>query len=633
MTTTHNMRLYPNLFSPLKIGQVTLPNRLVVPAMTTNFAEADGTIGPRLVDYLEARAAGGFGLIVTENFGVHASGRVMPRMGMVDGDESLPGLERMARAIHRHGAVLFGQISHAGRQTRSRITGHPLLAPSAIPCPLNREMPRELGLAQIEMLVEAYAAAAHRLQIAGFDGVEIHGAHGYLVAAFLSRYANQRSDAYGGSLENRMRFLLEIVAGIRDRCGPAFPISVRLSVEEFVVDGLVAEEASQIARALEQAGVHTISASVGTYESFNRLSMITGEVEGRWLPLARRITEAVAIPVMGVGRLKRPEVAEEALARGDMHLAAFGRASIADPDLPRKAAEGRAEETIWCLGCNMCLGRSARPQTICPVNPAVGEEARWHFAPVAEPRKVRVEGASLAGMTAAWVAARSGHRVEVVARETEIGGMQSWRARIPGMEEFSETIAALQMRAVREGVRFKLIADADADVVWKETRSPEVITQDILRIRPDAVPPSAILSQIELPSDGLAWAVFGSDIAATEAAIRLVASGRRVRLVSAMRDVCHDAHPGYREVSRLTLAALGVVTELSVEDWRARLAEIPPETRVVAGAVEPSESVDPETHCPGISDAYEAGAMTRCIYAAAEFARAEGGVSSGFADK
>ena len=162
MTMTRPERHFANLFSPLTVGSVTLPNRFVVPAVTTNFAEADGTIGPRLIDYLEARAVGGFGLIVTENLGVHATGRVMPRMGMADSDASLPGLERLARAVHRHGAILFGQISHAGRQTRSRITGHPLLAPSALPCPLNREMPQELHLAEIDMLVDAYAAAARQ---------------------------------------------------------------------------------------------------------------------------------------------------------------------------------------------------------------------------------------------------------------------------------------------------------------------------------------------------------------------------------------------------------------------------------------------------------------------------------------
>ena len=622
MTMTRPERHFANLFSPLTVGSVTLPNRFVVPAVTTNFAEADGTIGPRLIDYLEARAVGGFGLIVTENLGVHATGRVMPRMGMADSDASLPGLERLARAVHRHGAILFGQISHAGRQTRSRITGHPLLAPSALPCPLNREMPQELHLAEIDMLVDAYAAAARRLQVADFDGIEIHGAHGYLVAAFLSRYANRRDDAYGGNLANRMRFLLRIVAEIRSRCGPAFPISVRLSVEEFVPDGLVAEDSCQIAKTLEQAGVHAISASVGTYESFNRLSMITGEPEGRWLSLARKITDSVGIPVMGVGRLKRPEVAEAALARGDMHLAAFGRASIADPDLPRKAREGRTEETIWCLGCNMCLGRSARPQTICPVNPAVGDEARWRLAPVARPRKLRIEGGSLASMTAAWVAARLGHEVEVVVGANEIGGMQAWRARVPGMEEYGETIDALRMRAMREGVRFATTTTA-ADVVWEETRIPEAITPDILQLRPDAVSPSAILARADLPSDGPDCVVFGSDLATTEAAIRLATAGRQVRLVSAMRDVCHDAHPGYREVSRLRLAALGVPTELMVQDWRDMLAEVLPGSLVVAGVVEPPEPVESKEKSFGIVDAYEAGAMTHHIYAAAEFARTE----------
>lgn len=615
---------YPHLFSPLRIGAVEVANRFVVPAVTTNFAEEGGNIGDRLIDYIEARAAGGFGMFITENLGVHASGKVMPRMGMADSDDRLPGLERLARSVRRHGTVLFGQISHAGRQTRSKITGEALVAPSALPCPLNREMPRELSRDQIDMLVDAYAAAAHRLQTAGFDGVEIHGAHGYLVAAFLSNYANHRQDEYGGSLDNRLRFLLRIIGEIRARCGAGFPIGVRISVEEFVPDGLVVEESCRIAMALEAAGVDTISASVGTYESFNRLSMITGEAEGRWLPLARLVRDSVSIPITGVGRLKRAEVAEEALRRGDMDMAAFGRASIADPDLPRKAREGREADTIWCIGCNICLGRSSRPQTICPVNPAVGDEASWKPEPANPPFDIRVEGDSFASLTAAWAAARRGHRVALVPGSASPGGMQAWRARVPGMGEYAEAIDALWRRAVAAGVRVSDGADERADIVWSELRR-EPLTPAIFELRTDAVPVSMVLMQADIDPDGPDCAVFGSDIAATEAAIRLATAGRRVRLVSAMGDVAHDAHPGYREISRRRLTELGVVPELHATDWRERLAAVGPGTVVVAGEVEPAaEPAVVVGEASVIVDAYEAGAMTAGIYAAARRAREVG---------
>ncbi len=612
---------FPKLFSPMRIGKLEVKNRFVVPAVTTNFAEPNGDVGDRLINYLAARAQGGFGLIVTENLGVHESGRVMPRMGMADTDERIPHLARLAQAVKSHGAVLLGQISHAGRQTRSKITGQPLLAPSPLPCPLNREMPLELTVSQIEMLVDAFAAAAFRLKQAGFDGVEIHGAHGYLVAAFLSNYANKRSDDYGGSLENRMRFLLNIIAQIRERCGSDFPICVRLSVEEFVTDGLTSNETCKIARALEAAGVHAISASVGTYESFNRLSMITGEKEGRWLSLARLVKQSVSIPVMGVGRLKRPHIAEEALDRGDMDFAAFGRASIADPALPQKARTHQEDTTIFCIGCNICLGRSSRPQTICPLNPAVGDEARWRFRPAEKSKKLRIEGSSLASLTAAWVAAERGHSVELAVNGTGLGGMQGWRARVPGMEEYDEAIEAAWLRAKLAGVRIVEPDTAPIGLVWREVGQLP-ITSSILESRPNALPTSDILVQNTLPQGNEFCEVFGSDVATTEAAIRLATAGRRVRIVTAMRDIAHDAHPGYREVSRNRLAALGVEVLTGCEDWRDKLAAVAPGVAVIAGEVEPGEPLPKATAGDGdtieIVDAYEAGAMTSGIYAAAD---------------
>ncbi|MEQ8899018.1 MAG: hypothetical protein RID23_18210 [Roseovarius sp.] len=624
MTQDESNAPFPNLFSPLRIGNLEVPNRFVVPALTTNFAEANGDAGDRLIDYLEARAAGGFGLIVTENLGVHASGRVMPRMGMADTDGRIPHLARLAKAVKRHGTILFGQISHAGRQTRSTITGQPLLAPSPVPCPLNREMPLELTEEQIDTLVDAFAAAASRLQEAGFDGVEIHGAHGYLVAAFLSNHANKRRDDFGGSLENRMRFLLSIIARIHEKCGRHFPICVRLSVEEFVADGLTSDETCKIAGALEAAGVQAISASVGTYESFNRLSMITGEAEGRWLPLARRIKQAVSIPVMGVGRLKRPEVAEQGLARDDMDLAAFGRASLADPELPAKARGGREDTTVFCIGCNICLGRSSRPQSICPLNPAVGDEARWRFTPAEKPRHVRIEGGSLASLTAAWVAAERGHKVDLVVRSEALGGMQRWRARVPGMQEYGEAIEAAWLRAKNAGVRISEPRTASADLVWGETGDLP-ISPEILKIRPDAVPASTILVQDKMDYRNEECVVFGSDVATTEAAIRLATAGRKTRLVTAMRDVAHDAHPGYREVSRNRLAALGVEVITHADDWRDRLALEEPAVLIVAGEITPQGATPPIPENQGYSteivDAYEAGAMTSGIYAAADRAR------------
>ena len=242
---------FPHLFSPFRLGEQTLRNRMVMPGITTNFAESDGSVGDRLSGYLKVRARGGFGVIVTENIGVHASGRVMPRMVMGHEDRYLPGLARLANVIKREGACAIAQISHAGRQTKSKITGLPLVFPSPISCPINREMPQALTIDGIRTMEDAFIGTAIRLHRAGFNGVEIHAAHGYLVAAFLSRYSNKRDDLYGGSLDNRMRFLRNVINGIKANASPDFLLLVRISAEEFVPEGLDVVETIEIGRRLE----------------------------------------------------------------------------------------------------------------------------------------------------------------------------------------------------------------------------------------------------------------------------------------------------------------------------------------------------------------------------------------------
>ncbi|MCC5857458.1 MAG: tRNA-dihydrouridine synthase [Ectothiorhodospiraceae bacterium] len=628
---------YPRLYSPLRLGRVTVPNRFVVPALTTNFAEADGVIGDRLIDYLEARFAGGYGLVVTENIGVHPSGRVMPRMAMAHDDRFLGGLRRLAERVQGYDGVLFGQLSHAGRQTRSAITGMPLVAASAIPCPLNREEPRALETHEVEDMERAFVEAACRLAEAGFQGVEIHGAHGYLVGGFLSRYSNIRTDHYGGSLSNRMRFLLNIVAGIKSALGQGFPVSVRISAREFVPDGLDLPESIEVARRLADAGVDALSVSVGVYASFNRLSMITGEPEGRWLDLAGALRREVSpMPVIGVGRIKRPEIAERALADGLVDLAAFGRASIADPHLPRKVREARSEEVMWCLGCNVCLGRSSRPESICPVNPAVGLERRHVVSPAARPMRVRVLGASLSALTAAWIAARRGHQVTVTTPGGVLGGMQRWRAGVPGQEEYEEVIAAAHRRAAGVGVRFAdWVPSSRVDATWR-VHNYQPVDDALLQRHTDAVDVYRVLSGDVAPGAGERVLVYGADLATVEAGALLRAAGCEVRLRVPARDVALDAHPGYREANRQLLETRRVDLRIARDIDGLEAGDIRWADHIVIGdtgkpryedpaawresavhAGEPTESVRADAV---LADAYEPGLMTRGIYDAVDMA-------------
>ncbi len=614
-------RAYPRLFSPFRLGRLQLPNRFVIPGLMTNYGTAGGFVTDALCAYLAARARGGFGLIVTENFGVHPGGRVMPRMVMIDDDRYVPGLARLAAAVKRHGVAVVGQLSHAGRQTKSKITGLPLVAPSAIPCPINREMPRALDLDEIHELERAFVRAAVRLGAAGFDGVEIHGAHGYLVGEFLSRYSNTRDDLYGGSLDNRLRFLVTIVEGIQAALGHDFPLIVRISAREFVPDGLDLPESIEIARRLAARGVHALSVSVGVYQSFNRLSMVAGEPEGQWLPLAGAFRSATGLPTIGVGRLKRPSVAETALAEGQIDLAAFGRASIADPDFPRKVRDGRELGIVRCMGCNICLGRASRPETICLVNPLVGREEEDRMALASTPLRLGIRGSSFSALTAAWAAARRGHRVTVFEPDDQVGGMQGWRARVPGLEEIAETAQALLARARAAGV--ELVRGeprvGTLDVLWAVRRF--VPTAAVLKRLHGAITSWDVLGGSGRLGGARRAVVIGDDLSSADAAVVLAARGLAVKLYSPGRDIGMDAHPGFREVARRALAARGatVVTETADAlpdalvdgamlvvgaDWRS--------SDEGAGAwwvPELPAGVDGY-----LDDAYEAGRATRTVY-------------------
>jgi hypothetical protein len=497
------------------------------------------------------------------------------------------------------------------------------VAASAIPCPINRETPRALAVDEIRELEQAFVSAAVRLAAAGYDGVEIHGAHGYLVGGFLSRYSNRRDDVFGGSLDNRMRFLLDIVDGIQRALSRDFPLIVRLSARELVPDGLDLPETIEIARRLRDRGVHALSVSVGVYESFNKLSMVSGEPEGQWLPLAAAIRSATGLPTIGVGRVKRARVAEEALASGQIDLAAFGRASIADPDLPRKVRDGAESHILWCFGCNVCLGRTARPETICPVNPAVGREATFAPAPAARPVRLAIHGASVSALTAAWVAAQRGHAVTVYEPGPALGGLQGLRARVPGQEEIAETIAALVGRATAAGVK---VVRAEArpgehEVLWVVRRpAPARGNGGTAGDRP-VTSYDVLASPGDFAGAGRA-VVFGDDLASTDAALLLAESGVGVELRSPARDIAVDAHPGYRDVARRGLGRRGatIVTGATHGPAAAGALVVVGRDPLVLGADDAWEAPELPVGVDGVDaflgDAYEPGRLTATVYEA-----------------
>lgn len=426
---------YPFLFSPTTIKNLTLANRVVMPPMGTNLGNDDGTVSPANVAYLKRRAKGRPGLIITEITAVHPSGIVTPnQLGAYD-DRFIPGLKLLADVVHQAGGKIAMQIHHAGRESVFLLSEGKALAPSAVPSIVYRRTPKEMTREDIQEIITAFGAAAARAREAGYDAVEIHAAHGYLLTQFLSALSNRRTDEYGGvTLKERARFVLEVIAEVRRRVGPDFPVSIRVSAEEHIRGGYTIEEMQDLAPDLVRAGADIIHASIGTHGSPGAITQATPEyAPGFNAPLARKIKEKVSVPVIAVGRFNHPEQAEAVLARGDADLIAFGRQFLADPDFLIKAKEGRSADIRRCIACNQgCIEREmlGEGNIRCSINPETGQELIYPQGPAAEPKSVWIVGGGPAGLTAAYEAARLGHRVTLFEQETELGGQIRF-ARIP----------------------------------------------------------------------------------------------------------------------------------------------------------------------------------------------------------
>lgn len=432
------------LSNPFQIGNLKLNNRIVMPPMATNFAGPDGSVNERHIAYYVRRAQGGAGYITFEHTGVLQQGKAFPSMALIDSDRQIPSFRKLTEAIHREGGKIVIQINHAGRQTSSAITGSPLVAPSAIPCPVRKEGPVALSPEQIPKIVEAFALAAGRVKEAGADGVEIHMAHGYLLNQFLSPYSNKREDEYGGNAQRRMRAPIEVLQAVRHKVGLDFPIICRLSADEYVEEGLKLEASKEIAGALEKNGANAlhISACVAASVYFNQPPYYVEE--GVFAHLAQGIKSVVNIPVITVGRIRTPELANRILEDKKADLVSMGRALIADPDLPAKAFDGRREDIIPCISCNRCIVSIRKGALQCAVNPETGREGVFIVKKTTRPKKVWIIGGGPAGMKAAEIAACRGHQVTLYEKENQLGG-QFLLAAVPPqkqvLQEFVEYLA------------------------------------------------------------------------------------------------------------------------------------------------------------------------------------------------
>ena len=469
-------KAFPRLFSPGRIGALTLRNRIVMAPMEKNLATTEGAVTPRYVEYCERRAAGGAALILLESMYVDPLGQGHPCQLGIHDDALIPGYRRLVEACHRHEALVGAEIYFAGRETSAVVTGRQPVAPSPVPCAALTagDVPRALTVPEIRALVEKFAEAAARATRAGFDVVEIHGAHGYLVGQFLSPYSNRRDDEYGGDAERRLRFPLEVIAAVRAAVGPAVPVLYRISADEHVPGGLGLDDVCAIVPRLEAAGVDGIDVTAGIYESAMWMVQPMEMTPGCLAPLSRALRARLRIPVSVAGRILDATVAERILEAGDADFVTLGRALHADPELPRKTREGRSDEICPCVGCLTCsdlLGRKL--PVLCLANTETAREREYAIRPATRRLRIVVVGAGPAGLEAGRVLAWRGHVVTVLERGAEPGGQVLLARAVPGRAELAGLIAYLAGALTRAGGELRLGVDASVDVVL--AGAPDVV--------------------------------------------------------------------------------------------------------------------------------------------------------------
>lgn len=529
-----------SLFQTGYIGKLKLQNRIIMAPMGTMLGNIDSTVSDQICRYYEERARGGTGMITVEYGTVAPNAGVNPRLLGAYDDRFIPGLERLAKSIHRHDCRASLEINHSGRGISAEAAGGQPVGPSAIANPVIGVVPRALTTGEVEQMVEDYAEAARRAKEAGFDAVEFHGAHGYLIAQFLSTSSNKRTDKYGGDPRGRATIVLEIIARTKEKVGPDFPLLVRLSADEGIPYGITIDETLTVARLLQAAGVNCLDISAGTFETSWKLTIQTGhEPRGCLVPYAEKVKQVVSIPVSVAGRINDPVLANDIIKQGKSDFVSIGRGLIADPDFAEKSRNGKVQEVRKCTACMYCIDMVAGAQKsiCCAVNATAGREGESALPKTTRRKKVLVVGGGPGGMEASRVARLHGHDVTLIEHEMVLGGQLNLASIAPGKGEIANTVSYFNALLPRLKVKIKT--------------SKEPTIQYIKKMKPDAVvmatgstTPLPNVEGIELPhvilardaikgkiNIGQTVVVVGSGRIGCETALILASSGISVTLI------------------------------------------------------------------------------------------------------
>ena len=476
-------RAMDSLFSPFAIKNISLNNRIVMPALASFLLGNDGSISDATIEHYRRRAAGGPAMVIVEACSVSPEGVVSAHQARIYEDRFVDGLARIASAIKEEGSVPAVQIHHGGRQTSIKVIKRKPLAPSPLPCPAIRGDVEPLSIDGIQQLVTKFGQAAQRAYQAGFELIEIHGAHGYLINQFLSQFSNIREDEYGWNTAGRTRFAREIVEEVRRRLGHEFPISFKISAEEYVPNGLTTKESIEILKILAAAGIDIVQVSAGNDVTPEWICQPMFMEKACLVNSAEQVKKALDIPVMTVGRINDLYIANQIITQKKADLVCIGRGLLADPEMPKKAQEGRQDEIRTCIACNTCMESIFKKGRIeCLVNPMLGREKEMAFVPALQSKKIIVVGGGPGGLNVAWVAAKRGHEVDVYEKRGELGG-QLLPGSIPGHKAELRTLIQFQEKQAEIfGVKCHL--------------NIEVSAEDIKALNPDVV----ILATGSLPA-------------------------------------------------------------------------------------------------------------------------------------
>jgi 2,4-dienoyl-CoA reductase-like NADH-dependent reductase (Old Yellow Enzyme family)/thioredoxin reductase len=594
--------MFPHLFSPARIGRLELPNRIVFAATSSELADHEGAVTDDMVEYYAERARGGAGLLVVEATYVDPRGKRLHHNAMLHDDRYIPGLRRLVDAVHAAGARAALQLNDGGRESVPEVSGAPPRAPSALPSRFTAVgdgvIPQELTVAEIHELVRRFTEAARRARTAGFDAVELHGAHGYLIGQFLSPESNHRRDAYGGDTRRRARFFVELVETIKRELGREYPVICRMNGRDLVPGGLELDEAVEIGALLEAAGADSLSVSGGIHAS-RPYAIIPGMSvpRGCYVAYSEAFKRRLTVPIMTVGRINTPALAEEILASGRADLICLSRALLADPHFPAKARSGRVDHIVPCIACNECIATVHRHKGIaCTMNPMVSRELEFRrlLATRVTVKRVAVVGGGVAGMAAAITAAERGHTVHLFEADCVLGGHLRLAHLPPHREELENALRFFEREVERRAIEVHLgrpftVADArtlrpDAIILatGAESRNPEIPGVDL----PHVVTGWRIIAG--LAQTGANCVVIGGGLVGMEAADYLAERGKRVVIVARselLRKAVHADRVYFldrlRELGIEVLTytkvheiSLGAVTVEPPNGWRRALLDV-----------------------------------------------------------